>query len=376
MPKQKHKEADPLGWFKIYILTVVTGGLLLITGYIGYVQQYQAGNVAAKQPSQSPVRTATTATPSKVRPSSTIYRSSILFMGDVMLARTVGQSITKGDTPFKYVQPTLDTYDLRFANIETVIADPAVAVRAGGKAYTFNAPTAAVQTLATAKIDVAGLANNHTNDFGRAALTDMFGRLGTAGIKTVGAGKTAGEAYAPLLVDVPAMPTEGATATGAGSVRVGFIAVNDIENSYTNATATAAGSAFFDEARIAAAIKSARSAGKADLVIVVPHWGNEYQSTPTARQKTWGHFFIDQGADAVIGGHPHVVQPVEMYNGKYIAYSMGNFIFDGMSGSALDGEMIGLHTTLHVKDGVRTVTVDPPTKIPTHIDAQGFPKLR
>ena len=58
------------------------------------------------------------------------------------------------------------------------------------------------------------------------------------------------------------------------------------------------------------------------------HWGNEYQLVPTERQIKLAHSFIDAGADLIIGSHPHVVEPVEIYNNKAIFYSLGNFIFD------------------------------------------------
>jgi poly-gamma-glutamate synthesis protein (capsule biosynthesis protein) len=65
-----------------------------------------------------------------------------------------------------------------------------------------------------------------------------------------------------------------------------------------------------------------------DLVVVFCHWGNEYQLKQADSQKELGHQFIDAGADLIIGSHPHVIQPMEEYNGKRIYYSLGNFIFD------------------------------------------------
>jgi gamma-polyglutamate biosynthesis protein CapA len=65
-----------------------------------------------------------------------------------------------------------------------------------------------------------------------------------------------------------------------------------------------------------------------DLVIVYAHWGNEYQSNSNLAIQTIAHKLIDAGADVIIGSHPHVVQESEIYNGKVIYYSLGNFIFD------------------------------------------------
>jgi poly-gamma-glutamate synthesis protein (capsule biosynthesis protein) len=81
-----------------------------------------------------------------------------------------------------------------------------------------------------------------------------------------------------------------------------------------------------DTERIRRLVKSAHA--KTDFLIVSYHFGNEYQATSTLRQKTLAHLAIDSGADAVVGSHPHVVQELETYHGKPIAYSLGNFVFD------------------------------------------------
>ena len=314
------------------------------------------------------------------------YSTKLLFMGDTMLARTIGQGIVAGDNPYEYVQNTLDDYNFRMANMETTIAEPSVSVQAIGKPYTFNAPLAAIQILKDAHIDVAGLANNHTGDFGPAAMANMIDNLQAAGIKVAGAGKNINQAFTPLIVNVPAVAVGKVDSkTKTETVRLAIIAVNSIENSYTNATSTSAGSAFFDKARIVTEIQTARQTDKADIIIVFPHWGIEYQSAPTSEQISWGHFFIDSGADIVIGSHPHVIQSTEDYQGKYIVYSLGNFIFDGMSGNALNGQMVSL--TINVADKLtstsngkvtldqRNVSLASPQTIPVQINAQGYPEL-
>ncbi len=303
--------------------------------------------------------------------------AKILFIGDTMLARTIGEGILQGANPFAHVQSTFSNYDLRVANIETTIADPKIAKEVPGKLYTFNAPVAAIPTLKTAGIDVACLANNHTRDFGPEATADMISRLQNAGIKTCGAGLNIDQAFQPLIVAVAAK-TKGEKVQ---TIKIAIIAVNSIENYVTNATITNPGSAFFDKDRISSAIKTARA--NSDIVVVFPHWGTEYQTTPSATQTSWGHFFIDIGADIVIGSHPHVVQTTENYQGKYIVYSLGNFVFDGMGGNALNGQMIGLE--IHLKGasdgqgvfqtGTRNVTLETPTSIPIHIDDRGYPEL-
>ncbi len=79
---------------------------------------------------------------------------------------------------------------------------------------------------------------------------------------------------------------------------------------------------------------------------VFVHWGAEYTHVPSDRQRSLAHAFIDAGADLVIGAHPHVVQPVEIYNGKVIFYSLGNFVFDqNFSFATMHGLMVGVDWT-------------------------------
>lgn len=297
----------------------------------------------------------------------------LLFMGDTMLARNIGEQILAGKDPYRNVTSTLQKADLRIANVETTIADSRVAKQAAGKLYTFNAPLEAIDILKGANINVSVLANNHTSDYGAAATTDMITRMNAAGLSTVGAGSTPAEAFAPRIKNVPMH-----CKSGTSSVKVAFIAANDIENNYTAVSNAQAGGAYFDKVLLTRSIKQARKAG-AQFIIVIPHWGIEYHTTPTARQTEWAHWFIDNGADVVIGGHPHVMQPTETYKGHEIVYSMGNFIFDQMEG-ADQGQMISLPVKqiVHV-EGANTTPESPSfgrvTSIRYHLDTRGFPVL-
>ena len=301
---------------------------------------------------------------------------NLLFMGDTMVARGVGDLIVNGTDPYAQVADVVASYDLKIANIETTIAPPEYAVQAKGKAYTFNAPIQTVETLKK-HIDIAVLANNHTKDFGAQATSAMLDVFKAHSLQTVGAGKNVTEAFSPLIVTL-----------GDGIknpiVKVAFIALNDIENNYTIATASGAGSAYFDDQKILTSINSAKNAG-AQVVVAVCHWGIEYTNVPTAVQKKWAHFLIDNGVDVVIGGHPHVVQPNEIYKQKPIVYSMGNFIFDGMSGDALNGQMIGV--TVHASANFNKSSKAPllannaqvqntVKNIPIAISSKGFPYLK
>ncbi len=291
-------------------------------------------------------------------------KTSLVFMGDIMLARSIGIGIESGENPFIHVKEILKSHDVRIGNIETTIADPAFQTQAT-KAYTFNAPLSSLQTLKDIGMDVSSLANNHTGDYGRSATSDTLQQFKKAGLLSVGAGNTVEEAFSPLYVD-------------SNGIRIGFIAVNDIELAYTKVGRDTPGSAYLDETLIAQSIRLARDGG-ADVVVVLPHWGTEYSTTQNSRQTQWAHFMIDAGADVVVGGHPHVVQPTEIYKGKQIVYSLGNFIFDGMSGEALNGQMISIavsvsKTVTAGKTVSSVVSIDDAVKIPVRIDASGYPR--
>jgi poly-gamma-glutamate synthesis protein (capsule biosynthesis protein) len=123
-----------------------------------------------------------------------------------------------------------------------------------------------------------------------------------------------------------------------------------IAPSYWAKTAKAVGSAQLTEAALKADIGAARRAG-AELVIVFPHWGVEYTTRVSAQQSRLGHAAIDAGADMVIGNHAHWAGALEVYKGKPIWYSLGNFVFD-QTWSEQTMEGITLELTF---DGTRLV---------------------
>jgi len=240
----------------------------------------------------------------------------LLFVGDVMLSRAVGAKMqSEGDFafPFRKIADTLAAADLTFANLECPVSDTG---RNRHHLYSFRAAPGAIAGLNFAGIDVVSLANNHMYDWGPEALVDTVRRLREAGIRPVGAGANDLEAHYPVLIDL-------------GDLRLAFLAYVDVEPKLAAAAPGRPGVAWLEPGRVLADIRFARPL--ADLVIVSPHWGIEYATQPNRRQVELAHRMIDAGADLVVGTHPHVVQPVEEYNGRWIAYSLGNFIFDQKS---------------------------------------------
>ena len=112
--------------------------------------------------------------------------------------------------------------------------------------------------------------------------------------------------------------------------------------------------AWLDPAQALLDIRFARPL--ADVVIVCPHWGVEYAVKPTRDQVELAHQMIDAGADIIVGSHPHVVQPLEKYHDHWIAYSLGNFIFDQQSPAAHRGLM--LWVTVRDKQIADVVPID------------------
>lgn len=238
---------------------------------------------------------------------------TLLFVGDIMLSRGVGRRMVAENDytyPFQLIREDLAAADLTFANLECPVSDQG---KEKGHLYSFRADPKAIDGLLAAGIDVVSVANNHMYDWGPEALLDTVRRLREAGIRPVGAGANDLEAHYPQLVQI-------------GDLRLAFLTYVEIQPQYAAAAPGKPGVAWLEPERVLADIRFARPL--ADLVIVSPHWGVEYATKPTRAQIELAHKIIDAGADLLVGTHPHVVQPVEEYNGRWIAYSLGNFIFD------------------------------------------------
>ena len=250
---------------------------------------------------------------------------TLLFVGDIMLSRGVGarmQAEKDWAYPFEKITNTLRAADLTIGNLECPVSD-------GGKnqhhLYSFRADPKTLAGLNDAGFGVVSLANNHMYDWGAPALLDTVRRVREAGVRTVGAGQNDLEAHYPLVVDL-------------AGVRLAFLAYVDVEPKNAAAEPDRPGVAWLDAERVLADIRFARSL--ADVLVILPHWGLEYAKLPSPAQVELAHQMIDAGADLVIGSHPHVIQPVEPYHGRWIAYSLGNFVFDQKDSATHKGLML------------------------------------
>ena len=203
--------------------------------------------------------------------------------------------------------------DLAFVNLEMPISEGGIPM--DDKQYTFRGKPGHLSLLSeTMGVSAVSLANNHSLDFGMDAFLDTLEHLSRAGIGYAGAGKDLDEAKEPWVAEV-----QGRT--------VAFLAASRVIPVYTwNATATRPGVlTTYDPANLNKAITKAKE--KYDYVIAYIHWGEEGSEEPKDYQVTLARGYIDAGADAVFGTHPHILQGFEIYKDKPIAYSLGNFIF-------------------------------------------------
>lgn len=189
------------------------------------------------------------------------------------------------------------------------------------KTWTFRANPRRVENLKIMGVDCVGLANNHAFDWGEESLLDTIDTLDGAGIDHVGAGKNLEEAKKAVYYNVKGRTYSIVAATAVEKS-------DDPENGLTrSATADQAGVLrTTDPTETLDAIRTAKQ--NSDMCFVFVHWGIELEDMPEEEQKSLAKQYIDAGADAVIGAHPHILQGIEFYNGKPIIYSMGNFWFN------------------------------------------------
>lgn len=266
---------------------------------------------------------------------------TMLFVGDIMLAERPGQLIAQGRDPFFYVRSIFRAADIRIGNLECAVSQKG---KVEDKTYTFRAHPRVITTLKK-YFDAVSVANNHAGDFGPVAFEDMLYQLEKKQLAYFGGGRTLRAAHEPYLTTVKGKKI--AVLGYDGFFPRSFEALED-----------RAGVAWLDTDFIVADIKRAREAHRADWVIVVPHWGWEYEKIASSHQQTLAHLMIDSGADAVVGGHPHVTQNIEIYKNKPIIYSLGNFVFNGFHDKETTTGWIALLTlTANAEVKWKTITV-------------------
>jgi poly-gamma-glutamate capsule biosynthesis protein CapA/YwtB (metallophosphatase superfamily) len=233
---------------------------------------------------------------------------TILFAGDLMPDRGTRDVIgVHGmDYLFENVQNVFRNADFAVANLECVACD--TTCKPADKEYTFRANPEWLSSLNKNGITHVTLANNHSCDFGEKGVKQTISNLNLYGIKPIGYSQNNNAASEPVLLK-----------KGNNIVAV-FSSCFLKQNCKSISSENVSG--------LSEKIKAFKAAHNSTIIIVCLHWGVEMKDKPTSEQVEQAHQLIQAGADAIIGHHPHVVQTIEVYRGKYIFYSLGNFIFD------------------------------------------------
>ena len=239
---------------------------------------------------------------------------TLIFAGDIMLADGPGRVIAAGGDPLAPFAATLAAADYRIGNLECAVATGGAAQPS--KLWSFRAKPETVNVL-RGRFDAVSLANNHSGDFGPLALLETLDNLDSAGIAHFGGGRDLNAAHRPLWIDKKGM-------------KIAVLGYNEYKPRRFEAGPQTPGIAWSEDEQVIADIRAAKAAG-ADHVIPFMHWGWEKNTQPDDRQRQFARRMIDEGASLVVGSHPHVTQGAEIYRGKPIVYSLGNFVFDGFN---------------------------------------------
>lgn len=191
------------------------------------------------------------------------------------------------------VKHVFEADDLTVINMEGTLTEETTRL---DKQFAFKGDPEFVNILTSASVEAANVANNHSHDYGEQSFLDTVNTLEQNNIKTFGYDDTA-------MINIR-------------GVNVGLLGIYELDDHQERIP------------QLRSDLGKLKAKG-ADIIVAVFHWSNELVTVPDGNQVTLAHLAIDEGADLVVGHHPHVVQGIETYKGKTIAYSLGNFCFGG-----------------------------------------------
>lgn len=215
---------------------------------------------------------------------------------------------------FQNVKDIFTADDLTVANMEGTLTTSNDRQQ---KTFAFKGNPSYTEILTQGGVEATNLANNHSHDYGDQSYEDTIQYLEADGITTFGYNRTA-------VMDVK-------------GIKVGLIGIYELKDGLGR------------QQQVIDTIREVKDQG-AQVIIVSFHWGTEKSNIPDDIQKTLAHLAIDQGADLVVGHHPHVLQGIEKYQGKNIVYSLGNFCFGGNKNPSDKDTMI-FQQTFTVENG-------------------------
>lgn len=277
----------------------------------------------AASPTPSPKPTPVPATPSP-SPTPAIRQLRLVAVGDIMLGRNVGKRLEAKPNKYLYAFKDVASYlkkgDITFANLESPLTFNTHGLSKAHKIVLKASPNAKT-ALVDGGFDIVSLANNHMMDYYDTGLFDTMKALKEAGIAFSGGGRNLDEARKPSILE-------------KNGLKIAFLSYTDMaEGVYVGDPSIryAAGknSSGVAPRRLEMIREDIRKIRKdVDLIAISLHWGVEETFTVTPAMVEFAHQLLDEGADMILGHHPHQFQGMELYKGKPVFYSMGNFIFD------------------------------------------------
>jgi poly-gamma-glutamate capsule biosynthesis protein CapA/YwtB (metallophosphatase superfamily) len=245
----------------------------------------------------------------------------LLFVGDVMLGRLVNELLKSMPPtyPWGNTLPLFRASDLRIGNLECVLSNRGTPWDRTPKTFHFRTDAKNEDCLKAAGFNFLSLANNHTLDYDYDALLDMLAHLDKAGVRHGGAGADSTQASRPVLLS-------------AGGTTTAIIAFTDNEPDW-EATNQRPGIYYVppdqrDERAIHLFDLIKETKTKADIVIVLAHWGSNWGYQPEPEHPPFARKLVDSGADIVLGHSCHVFRGIEIYRERLILYSVGDFVDD------------------------------------------------
>jgi poly-gamma-glutamate capsule biosynthesis protein CapA/YwtB (metallophosphatase superfamily) len=319
--------AKPFGAWqsRSLLLTGTTAAAFFMGCWFGYsdAPPHQTNAAAVTKANRSKIiLTATESIPVEAAATrSTDGTATLMFGGDVALTDAysdlVGTDHTKAFSAFEEGQQA----DVMMVNLDAPFTSSTTPNPK--QSEPFKVDPAKVEVLKNGGIDLVNLANQRVMDYQAAGLEDTLKTLDQAGIRYVGSGLDDKEARRPRILDVD----------GQRIAYFGYTE-SDLQATDTNQP----GPNLLDRERITADIQSLRE--QVDWVVVNFHWGKALAKSPNDWQIGLAHHTIDQGADLVVGYHSNILQGAELYKGRPIVYSLGNFIFGGKSQGNYDTAML------------------------------------
>ncbi len=309
----------------VYTSAFLCGVLLVL-----FFQMYQLPSSDGVVQHATVVETQKQVTPAEVAEKKVVTKDTIRFTGDIMIARNVENLMNSYGYfyPFSQLLP-LATSSYLVGNFESAIPEKHVPTKSLG--FSFSVNQLYLQGLQEYGFTHLGVANNHSYDFGSADFKTTVSALEKAQLQPFGDQRQ----QASSTIRFITLPTETVALVGVFAVDVAPT-TEEIQKLLL------------------------RASKESDIQIVYIHFGTEYQMQHSPYQERVAHTLIDSGADVVIGHHPHVVEDIELYKGKLIFYSLGNFIFDQYFSQEVQEGLVVDYT---LENEMRIFTLIPVTSI-------------